>query len=239
MGGSGTENGADPLRPTWSRPHWWVVLAVSLSLLALVAAAAVHDGPAARRHGARAGSSYGQGGVAYGQGGVAHPRTGAPASTKTTTGTPGPSPLTVTSPTSTSTSTSAAAHDADSLRPVTPESTTTTTPPSSTTTTTQAPPPPAPTEAYSGSLQQPNLSMASYPFSGVGPMQVSASWSPASTPLSVTVTCPEGSKTMQATTTVTVAIPDADGACEATIEETLVAYEAVSYTLTIGPAQGG
>ena len=146
----------------------------------------------------------------------------------------------VTSPTSTSTSTSAAAHDADSLRPVTPD----------TDHDDHAhplrPPPrprprqrPAQTENLSGSLQQPDLSTASYPFSGVGSMQVSASWSPASTTLSVTVTCPAGTLTEEATTTLTVAIPDADGACEATIKETSSTYEAVSYTLTIGPTQGG
>jgi hypothetical protein len=227
VGGNVTKDGPDALRPTWSRPHWWVVLAVSLSLLALVAAAtADHEDPAAGRRGA--------GAVSSGAPGV-HSYAGPPAHTTTTASTPGQSPPTTTS------STSAPADDADSLRAMTPESTTTTTTtgPSSTTTTAQVAPATAQTDTYSGSLQQPDLSAASYPFSGVGPMQVSASWSPASTTLSVTVSCPEGTNVAEGTSTVAVALPNADGACEATIKETLVDYDAVSYTLTIGPTPGG
>jgi hypothetical protein len=97
----------------------------------------------------------------------------------------------------------------------------------------------AQTENFSGSLQQPNLSSASYSFSGVGSMQVSASWTPAATTLSVTVTCPAGTLTEEGTSTLSVALPDADGACETTIKETVVDYAAVSYTLTIGPTLGG
>ncbi len=97
----------------------------------------------------------------------------------------------------------------------------------------------AQTENFSGSLQQPDLSTASYSFSGVGSMQVSASWTPAPTTLSVTVTCPAGTLTEEGTSTLSVALPDADGACETTIKETVVDYAAVSYTLTIGPTPGG
>ncbi len=230
MGGNVTEDGLDALRPRSSRPHWWVVLAVSLALLALVAAAtAAHEHAPAQRGGARPIPSGGRDGV--------HARRGPPAGTTTTTSTPSAPPVT--------SATSAPADDADSFRAVTAESTTTTTttttPPSSTTTTTttQAAPPTAQTENFSGSLQQPNLSTASYSFSGVGSMQVSASWTPAATTLSVTVTCPAGTLTEEGTSTLSVALPDGDGACETTIKETVVNYAAVSYTLTIGPAPGG
>lgn len=229
MGGNVTENGPDALRPRSSRPHWWVVLAVSLALLALVAAAtAAHEHAPAQRGGARPIPSGGRDG--------AHARRGPPAGTTTTTSTPSAPPVT--------SATSAPADDADSFRAVTAESTTTTTttttPPSSTTTTTtQAAPPIAQTENFSGSLQQPNLSTASYSFSGVGSMQVSASWTPAATTLSVTVTCPAGTLTEEGTSTLSVALPDGDGACETTIKETVVDYAAVSYTLTIGPTPGG
>jgi hypothetical protein len=227
VGGNVTKDGPEALRPTRSRPHWWVVLAVALSLLALVAAVtADRQSPPAGRRGARAVSATGD---------RVRPHPEPPASTTTTTSTPAQGQPAV------ATSTSASADEAEALRPVTPEptTTTTTTTPSSTTTTTQAAPAPAQTEFYPGSLQQPNLFSASYPFSGTGSMQVSASWNPATTSLSLTMTCPEGTQSAEGTSGVTVTLPDADGACEATIKEILVDYDAISYTLTIGPSQGG
>jgi hypothetical protein len=233
VGGNVTDDGRDALRPRFSRPHWWVVLAVSLSLLALVAAATGDHGRVpARRGAAPAVPSGGRDGVPS--------RRGPPAGTTTTTTTTTAPPVT--------TPTSAPADDADSFRAVTSASTTassttttttTTAPPSSTTTTTQAAPVTAQTENFSGSLQQPDLSTASYSFSGAGSMRVSASWTPAPTTLSVTVTCPAGTLTEEGTSTLSVALPDADGACETTIKETVVDYAAVSYTLTIGPTPGG
>jgi len=241
VGGNVTKDGPDPLRPTRSRPHWWVVLAVSLSLLALVAATtAEHDNPSRARAGAGALSSVGRDGTRS----TPH---SPPVSTTSTTGVPLPSTPTVTSPTSPS------AVETDNLHEDAPESpsssatttTTTITTPATSSTTTTAPaaatePPTAPTETKGGSLQQPNLATASYPFSASGAMQVSATWTPAATTLSLTVTCNAVTQGAQeGSSPLTVSLPDADGPCEATLKETVVEYDAVPYSLTIGPAQGG
>jgi hypothetical protein len=68
-------------------------------------------------------------------------------------------------------------------------------------------------------------------------MRVSVSWSPTTT-LSLYVSCPDGSQTGEGTSSVSVVLPDADGACELTLKLILVQYNAVSYTLTIAPAGG-
>ncbi len=68
-------------------------------------------------------------------------------------------------------------------------------------------------------------------------MRISASWSPTDS-LSLSVSCPDGSQTSEGTSSVAVVIPDADGPCDLTLKETLVQYDAVSYTLTIAPAGG-
>jgi hypothetical protein len=98
--------------------------------------------------------------------------------------------------------------------------------------------PVVPTESYPGDLQQPDDATASYPFSGQGSMEVTASWTSSSI-LSLTVTCPAGTQTREGPSPVTVVLPNADGACEATLKETIVQYDEVPYTLTIGPAEGG
>jgi hypothetical protein len=36
-----------------------------------------------------------------------------------------------------------------------------------------------------------------------------------------------------------VALPNATGACDLTLKETIVQYDAVAYTLTVGPSDGG
>jgi hypothetical protein len=89
----------------------------------------------------------------------------------------------------------------------------------------------------SGALQQPDDATASYPFTGVGSMEVSAS-STSSFPLLLTVTCPAGTVDEAGSSLVSVVIPDADGPCELVLKETEVQYVAVPYTVTIGPEGG-
>jgi hypothetical protein len=69
-------------------------------------------------------------------------------------------------------------------------------------------------------------------------MQVSAT-SPSSLPLSLTVACPAGTLTEQGSSRIVLPIPDATGACEVTLKETVVQYDAVPYTLTVEAADGG
>jgi hypothetical protein len=231
----GEPGGTRPLR---IRPHWWAVLAVSLSLLALVAAT-------------RSGRT------------VAHPHNDAAArstgghTTPVTTHAPGSTTTTVPDPTSASSSVSPPAATpavatvtlptvGPKIQIVTRPSTTASTVPTTTTTPTTttpsgssvgaAPAQPAP-KIVDGDLQQPDDATNSFTFVGAGAMQVTATW-PTSPTLSLTVDCPEGTKTAQGSMSVTVLLSDADGTCAVTLKELLVQDDLVSYRVTIAPAGG-
>jgi hypothetical protein len=219
-------------RPQRIRPHWWAVLAVSLSLLALVAAATSDH-------------SNGRGDKTASRGGQAAPHapTSPPTSTPTTTTTTLPTtPPRAVTPT-TSAPTVASVNAAGTTRVVTKASITA---PATTTTTTApaakgsaigaAPAQPAP-QTLTGDLQQPDAASANYAFTGSGAMRISVSWSPTTT-LSLFVSCPDGSQTAEGASSVAVVLPDANGACELTLKEALVQYNVVSYTLTIAPTGG-
>jgi hypothetical protein len=69
-------------------------------------------------------------------------------------------------------------------------------------------------------------------------MQVSASWS-STLSLSLTVSCPAGVQTKEGPSSLTISLADATGACEVTLKETVVQYDAIPYTLTVSPVDGG
>jgi hypothetical protein len=225
------ENGAVGGRARRIRPHWWAVLAVSVSLLALVAASSGHP------------NTTGGGAVAAPESANHHDSKATAPPPTTTTTEPGPGPSAVTPPASPSLPPATSSHEEAGV--VLGRSD-----PGSTTTTTTATP--AVTTAGSsvaaavhtvapivmeGNLQQPDDASASYPFSGTGAMQVSAS-STSSVPLLLTVTCPAGVLDETGSSLVSVLIPNADGPCDVVLKETLVQYVAVPYTLTIGPEGG-
>ena len=228
-GGCNTAGGPPARR---IRPHWWAVLAVSVSLLALVAATA--DRP--KTPGSRAAAPHQP--AVHHQAGSTAP---APAATTTTTD-PGPGASAVTPPTSspppTTTSPLGArvVGDQSSTPPTTPTTTTTTTSPASGASVAAAIHPAAPI-VIPGDLQQPDDASATYTFTGAGPMQVSAS-STSSVPLLLTVSCPAGSVDEAGSSLVSVVIPDATGPCDVVLKETVVQYVAVPFTLTIGPEGG-
>ncbi len=240
MAGELPKTGSGRARPQRIRPHWWAVLAVSLSLLALVAAA-TSDHP--NDHGNRgrhvaAERNRSTTGV--------HP-TAPSTSTSTATAAPTRPASDVTHTGSTPTAQQGAAGDnvrvltTPSTMPTTAATTSTTTTTTTTTTTPapgsgSAPAQPAP-QARSGDLQQPFDSSATYAFTGAGSMRISVSWSPSDS-LSLSVSCPNGAQTAEGTSSVAVVILDADGPCDLTLKEMLVQYDAVSYTLTIAPAGG-
>jgi cytoskeletal protein RodZ len=222
------------------RPYWWAVLAVSVSLLALVASTSGHPNPT----GARA-AAPDEPANTHQSGSTAPPPT-------TATTEPAAGPSTVTPPTlpPSSPATSSTEGARVVARQTSIPTTTTTTAAAATTTTTTtttaaaaggsslaaAVQPVAPI-TMSGALQQPDLASASYPFTGVGSMEVSAS-STSTAPLLLTVTCPAGTLDEAGSSFVSVVIPDADGPCELVLKETEVQYVAVPYTVTIGPEGG-
>ena len=239
MAGDISENGAVGGLPTPRiRPHWWAVLAVSVSLLALVAATSGHPNT---------------GGRAAAPDESANPpqsrSTAPPPTTATTTTEPGRGPSTVTPPTSPSPSPTTSSTEGARVvvRQSSTSTTATTAATTATTTTTTAAPADGSSVAaavqtvapmvMSGDLQQPDDASATYPFTGAGSMQVSAS-STSSTPLLLTVTCPEGTLDQAGTSFVSVVIPNADGPCDLVLKETVVQYVAVPYTVTIGPEGG-
>jgi hypothetical protein len=245
VGGDVTKSGPEVSGSARIRPHWWAVLAVALSLLALVAAvASEHPGPPGHR------SDGATTPAGHRRKTAERPISATPT---TTTLAPAPAPGTPTtsatggSPVAPGDNAGSAARRLVTAAATTPVTTVTppTTAPSTVTTTTTtgsdaAAPvqPSAPTQTWTGALQQPDDPAASQPFTGVGAMQVSASWSPAVT-VSLTVTCPSGKQTKEGSSNVVVVITDATGACDFTLTEMVVQYDAVAYTLSIGPADDG
>ena len=213
------------------RPYWWAVLAVSVSLLALVASTSGHPNPT--------------GGRAAAPGEPAHPHQSGstalpPTTTTTTTTEPAAGPSTVTPPTLPPLSPTTSSTEGASVvarQTSIPTTTTTTTSAAAGVSSLAAAVQPVAPVTMSGALQQPDDASASYPFTGVGSMEVSAS-STSSAPLLLTVTCPEGTLDEAGSSFVSVVIPDADGPCDLVLKETLVQYVAVPYTLTIGPEGG-
>ncbi len=231
MAGDLTRTGHRRARPQRIRPHWWVVLAVSLSLLALVAAASSnHPGSHENRRPDAAASRS-----------LHAPRfSPTPASTIITT-TPPTQPVSALTQTTTTQKVAPVPHGGSidvATTPATPPTTTTTTtaPPAKGAAIGTAPAQTAP-QIWTGDLQQPTDATAKYTFSGAGATQVSVTWSP-STLLSLSVSCPSGPQTIQGSSSAAIVIPDADGYCEVTLQLLLVQYAAVSYTLTIVPASG-
>jgi hypothetical protein len=237
-----SNNGPRGTRPLRVRPHWWAVLAVSLSLLALVAAATSgHQGP--DHHRSAAAPSEGTHATS--------PTTSTPASTTTTVPGLGSGSASVTPPTPTEViapvaptfagGTKAQVVTRQSTAPTgtsagTPTPTTTTTAPPSGSTVATAPAPPTPF-ITTGDLAYPDDSTASFPFAGAGAMRVTVTWQTTPT-LSLTVTDCGATQTAQGSSPLTVLLPDADGTCLVTLKELLVQYDMVTYKLTAGPAGG-
>lgn len=216
-------------RRTRGRPNWWVILAVSLALIALLVET----------------SGRGDNGRPLRVQTAASTRT--PATHATTT-----PPRTDTLPTTTSTTTSTTtppvsasladkspasnAHEtADAVAP--PTTTTTSRPAPTTTTTTNAPAAlPAAHSQTEGYFDPPQNSSGAYTVGGTGPTEVSVLWS-APVYLSMTVTCPSGSQTVGGTGAMELSLPDATG-CQATVSEPSSESTTMTYTLTTGPANG-
>jgi hypothetical protein len=77
----------------------------------------------------------------------------------------------------------------------------------------------------------------SYSFTGTGAMQVSVVWS-GNTYLTLVVSCPTDSQSVGGTSAMAANLPNAVGACMATVSEPANESAALSYTITIGPTGG-
>jgi hypothetical protein len=224
------------------RPNWWVILAVSLALMALLVATAgtaprgtghpgaVGSGVASDAHrpstsGNRSATAPGgraDGGTAATTSTTLPARPFAPSQTPTT-GT-GSALLDNHSNATTGTSPSTV-----------PPVTTTTLPPTTTTTTAPSAALPADRIQTQGYLSPPLQTSNSFAFTGTGAMQISVLWS-GSTYLTMKVSCPNGSQSVGGTAAMAASLPDASGSCLATVSEPASETASLTYTITIGPA---
>jgi hypothetical protein len=238
-GGAETPEGVRP-RVARGRPNWWVILAVSLGLMALLVATAGSKAPAPHRGGdaARVAARLAPRPGAHHTAG-AGPASPAPTTTATTTTTTAPpsgatdvaSPVRTTATPDTAGTPPAAA----------PSVTTTTLPPAPPTTTTTTTEPGAALAAdrtqTQGYLNPPVQTSNQFGFTGAGAMEVSVVWS-GNTYLTMEVSCPSGDQNVGGTSAMAASLPDASGSCLATVSEPTSESTSLTYTITIGPAGG-
>jgi hypothetical protein len=241
------------------RPNWWVILAVSLGLMALLVAtaggaprvpqpkggpseAAVHIAP-----GPGLLWSAGAGGDTGG-GGSAKARTNPNPNTTTTTpttaiGTTTTTTATVAQPSSgtaeiaTTHLTSGTAGVVSSPPAGAPSVTTTTAAAPTTTTTAGSTAVPADRTQTQGYLNPPGEPSNKFGFAGTGPMQISVVWS-GNTYLTMQVSCANGGQNVGGTAAMAASLPDASGGCLATVSEPTSETTSLTYTISIGPAGG-
>lgn len=224
-----------------ARPNWWVILAVSLALIALLVATGSAPHPTTR-HGRHIADSAAGDPVRTAHDG----RATAPDSAG--------SHHVALAPT-TSTTVAASAQNTPHANPTTPllstpGATSTTVPPVSSVTTTTAAPTTTTTSVGSGNVQAadrtqepgvldpPGTRSLGYAFTGSGgAMEVSVVWSGA-TYLTMVVSCPNASQSVGGTSAMAATLPNATGSCMATVTEPSSESVALTFTITIGPAGG-
>jgi cytoskeletal protein RodZ len=220
------------------RPNWWVILAVSLGLMALLVATAGSSPPAQRgRAPAQAAARRFPGPGVAGAGAGS----GALSTTTTTTSTTAPAPAS-------SGSGGSAALGSSLLSTRTPATvgtpqvapaaaTTTTVAPATTTTTEPSAAVPADRTQTQGYLDPPTQTSNRYGFTGTGAMEISVLWS-GDTYLTMEVSCPAGSQNVGGTAAMAASLPDASGSCVATVSEPASEATSLTYTISIGPSGG-
>lgn len=216
------------------RPNWWVILAVSLGLMALLVATA---GSTPQRTGRRHASAQEAAGLTTRKdAGRLAPgaRTTVPPTTTTTAAptptTPGPTGIG-------SSLLSTRTPDTFGTSETAPPTTTTTPPVTTTTTTLPNVALPADRTQTQGYLDPPVQTSNQYGFTGTGAMAISVLWS-GDTYLTMQVTCPSGSQSVGGTSAMAASLPDATGSCLATVHEPASESASLTYTISIGPAGG-
>jgi hypothetical protein len=216
------------------RPNWWVILAVSLGLMALLVATAGGTPGAARRDREPAQAAAR---TVLGPGAPRRAGTKA-ASRSTATPTTTTSPIAAAPPSSGSAGAGGALLSSGTPRVSTPRIaatsvTTTTQAPPATTTTTE--PNAEPADRTQGYLDPPSDTSNKYGFTGTGAMEISVVWS-GDTYLTMEVSCANGSQNVGGTSAMAATLPDATGSCLATVSEPASETTSLTYTISIGPA---
>jgi hypothetical protein len=218
------------------RPNWWVILAVSLGLMALLVATASNT-PSSSHRGEHPAQAAARGARLATR---PHGDTHAAAPTTTTTTTT-PTPLAGAADAPAALHSSGTTGALSTTHAPGPGVTTTTVTPATTTTTTTTAAPnvavPADRMQTQGYLNPPLEPSNQYGFTGAGAMDVSVVWS-GSTHLTMEVDCPSGDQSVGGTGAMAASLPDASGSCLATVTEPASEAATVTYTISIGPAGG-
>ena len=221
------------------RPNWWVILAVSLGLMALLVATAGGTPPAPHRAGGDA-QAAGRTLPRTGRAGAAS-LTPTTTTTTTTTATTGAAAAPLSGATDLASSARTTETSGGAVMPpaAAPSVTTTTLAPATTTTTTAAAPPSVAADRTQtqGYLNPPLQSSNQFGFTGTGAMEISVVWS-GDTYLTMAVSCPSGDQNVGGTSAMAASLPDASGSCLATVSEPTSESTSLTYTITIGPAGG-
>ena len=234
-GGHGATEGLRS-RVARGRPNWWVILAVSLGLIALLVATA-GSVPPVHQHGggtAAAAARLSPGTRPHRGADTARPTTTTTAATTTTTTS---QPSLGSTEVAASRLTTGTSGLASAPQPAAPIVTTTTVAPATTTTTVASPAVPADRTQTQGYLNPPVQTSNKYGFTGTGAMQISVVWS-GSTYLTMQVSCPSGDQSVGGTAAMAASLPDASGSCLATVSEPASETTTLTYTISIGPAGG-
>jgi hypothetical protein len=225
VGGGISTTGPVRARPVRGRPHWWVVLAVTLALMALVTAASTGR---QSRIGAQPYQAAQPG---------RHPTSNTVAPRPTVTTSTNSSSSTVieqsaTQPVTTTRTTSPPTVVATST-PTTVVATTTTTSTAGSGTGNS----PMQTSAKNdqGFLEPPDDTTAIYTFNGTGLTTVTVTWTP-QVELTLTATCADGTQSGEGGGSLELTLPDAQGACQLTLSEPASESADVTYSLTITPS---
>ena len=233
----GRREGGEGLRSrvVRGRPNWWVILAVSLGLMALLVATAGGT-PSASHRGDRPTRAAARVAAPGGHGQAAAPT---PSATTTTTTTTTTTPTARSEPATIATSlrTIGTAGTVSAPQTSAPSVTSPTVAPATTTTTAPSEAVPADRTQTQGYLDPPLQSSNKYGFTGSGAMEVSVVWS-GTTYLTMEVSCPSGDQSVGGTSAMAASLPDASGSCLATVSEPASESSSLTYTISIGPAGG-
>jgi hypothetical protein len=249
-GGPGGPTESLRSRVARGRPNWWVILAVSLGLMALLVATAGGAARAPQTKGrpseATAHISPGPGLLwsagAGGGGGGAKAKTHLTTTTTTvitttTTAVTVPQHSSGTAEVATTHLASGTAGGASSPPAGAPSATTTVPAPTTTTTTAGSPAVAADRTQTQGYLNPPTEPSNKFGFAGTGPMEISVVWS-GNTYLTMQVSCSNGTQNVGGTAAMAASLPDASGNCLATVSEPTTETTSLTYTISIGPAGG-
>jgi hypothetical protein len=228
VGGGNDTTGSVRARPLRGRPHWWAVLAVTLALMALLASTS-----------AGRPLTLGTRTLPVKPDAPRHPRAAVATHPTTTTTTIIEAPATDTGPRS-----AAGGHTTAAITASVPSNATTPTTVANSGTATgvgtgegSTPAQASDRTTEQGYLEPPDNTSVLYPFTADGATQVQVTW-PTATVLVLSVDCGNGPQSDQGTSSVTVLAPATSGQCQATLSEPTSETGTVSYTLTIGPADG-